>query len=297
MKSTPLIFVIAFAALSASWGGFVLAPQLQLGHAVQTNMLGSGALYPPAPTGLAHQGADVYRANGCVYCHSQQAGQDGTHCEIVLTDLGTNAAAALAVLAKFGITNQSPSLPETVTRIPAADVAAPILKEFTTAGAKAEVHIVPFGPDIARGWGKRRSVAQDYLYDYPVQLGARRAGPDLSNIGMRQPDVNWHLRHLYAPETEVKGSMMPPYRYLFEVRKIGREPSPDALQLPPEAAPPAGYEVVPKTEAVALATYLANLRADAPLYEAPTTPVFAAPPATNAPAETTNAPAATAAAK
>ena len=61
----------------------------------------------------------------------------------------------------------------------------------------------------------------------------------------------------------VKDSTMPPFRYLFEVRKIGREPSPDALQLPQEFAPPAGYEVVPKPEAKELAAYLASLRANA----------------------------------
>ena len=273
MKSGALIFLVAFAALSASWGGFVLAPQVQLGRATQTNMLGADTLYPTAPTGLARQGMEVYRANGCVYCHSQQAGQEGTRCDVILTDLGTNAPATLAVLAKFGITSQPASLPETVTQVPRVDAAAPILKEFTAAGAKAEVHIVPTGPDMARGWGKRRSVAQDYLFDSPVQLGTRRFGPDLSNIGMRQPDVNWHLRHLYAPDVEVKGSTMPPYRYLFNVRKIGRVPSPDALRLTSEAAPPEGYEVVSTPEAVALATYLANLRADAALYEAPLTPI------------------------
>ena len=70
----------------------------------------------------------------------------------------------------------------------------------------------------------------------------------------------------------VKGSTMPPFRYLFELRKIGAAPSPDALQFPKEFAPPAGYEVVPKPEAKQLAAYLLSLRANAPLYSAPITP-------------------------
>ena len=35
MKFGPLVFLAAFLALSASWCGFVLTPQVQLGRAVQ----------------------------------------------------------------------------------------------------------------------------------------------------------------------------------------------------------------------------------------------------------------------
>jgi cytochrome c oxidase cbb3-type subunit 2 len=117
----------------------------------------------------------------------------------------------------------------------------------------------------------RQSVAEDYLYDYPVQPGSLRVGPDLANIGVRDPDLNWQLVHLYAPSSEVKGSTMPPFRYLFEVRKIGSALSANALVFPKGSGPPAGYEVVPKPEAQELAMYLLSLRANAPLYSAPYT--------------------------
>ena len=65
---------------------------------------------------------------------------------------------------------------------------------------------------------------------------------------------------------------MPPFRYLFEIRKIGNAPSPDALVFPKGFEPPAGYEVVPKPEAKELAAYLLSLRANVPLYSAPFTP-------------------------
>jgi hypothetical protein len=89
---------------------------------------------------------------------------------------------------------------------------------------------------------------------------------------------------------------MPPYRFLFEKRKVGRRPSPEALALPSELAPGAGYEIVPRPAAKALAAYLISLRADAPLFDAPmSVPAPPAPPAsTNAPAvpeaTSTNAP-------
>jgi cytochrome c oxidase cbb3-type subunit 2 len=106
--------------------------------------------------------------------------------------------------------------------------------------------------------------------------GSQRVGPDLANVGARLPDANWQLRHLYAPRLEAKGSTMPPYRFLFEKRKIERRPSPEALALPAELAPGAGYEIVPKPAAKALAAYLINRRADAPLFNAPMTlPVVA----------------------
>jgi hypothetical protein len=60
---------------------------------------------------------------------------------------------------------------------------------------------------------------------------------------------------------------------LFTVQKIGATPSPDALDLPKNFAPADGYEVVPKPEAKELVAYLLSLRADAPLYEAPFTPL------------------------
>ena len=62
--------------------------------------------------------------------------------------------------------------------------------------------------------------------------------------------------------------------------------SPDALSLPSDLEPRAGYEVVPTRDAKALAAYLMSLRADEPLFNAPLTVPTAPPAATNAPAGT-----------
>jgi hypothetical protein len=78
---------------------------------------------------------------------------------------------------------------------------------------------------------------------------------------------------------------MPPYRFLFEKRRVERQRSADALDLPVES----GYEIVPTHEGKELAAYLASLQADAPLFVAPMTVPTAPGAATNAPA--TNAPA------
>lgn len=290
MKSSALVFLAAFIALSASWGGFVLAPQLQLGRAVQVKIAPAQDDYPVARPGLAAQGAEVYRSLGCVYCHSQSVGQEGVKCEIILTDAGTNVAATLAALGKLNAAlaqaDTLVALPKTLMSVADMNAADPILKTINSAGAKAHVEVVALGPDISRGWGRRRTVAQDYLYDSPVQPGLRRAGPDLANVGLRLPDANWQLRHLYAPAAMVPGSTMPPYRFLFELRKVGKQPSAIALQLTGSFAAPAGYEIVPTEAARALAAYLVSLRADAPLFESPfTAPAAPASATTNAPAK------------
>lgn len=288
MKSAATVFLAAFIALSASWSGFVLAPQLQLGRAPQEKVLGGETLYPIARPGLAAQGAEVYQSQGCVYCHSQQVGQDGVKVEVVLNDAGTNVLATLAALTQLDASLGKPealaSLPKTIRLVPNVAAADPILKILTAAGAKAEVNIAPFGSDIARGWGRRRSVAQDYVYDLPVQLGMRRAGPDLANVGLTRPDVNWHLRHLYAPKAEVKDSTMPPFRSLFELRRVGKGRPAEALALPAGTVPE-GFEVVPTDAARALAAYLVSLRAESPLFESPFTPPAPPAPATNSPAK------------
>ena len=158
-----------------------------------------------------------------------------------------------------------------------ADAAA---KTLIATGAKAQVGIVPVGPDLARGWGRRRTVAEDFLFDSPVMPGSQRIGPDLADVGARLPDAQWHLRHLYVPRLTEPASTMPPYRFLFERRKLGLTPSPEALALPAPWAPPPGYEIIPKPEAVALAAYLTSLRAEAPLFVAPlSVPLASAAPA------------------
>src|SRR5208283_2595815 len=100
MKYGCLVFLAALIALSASWGGFVIAPQLQVGSQRQTNTVGTAETYPLARPGLAHQGEEVYRANGCAYCHSQQIVETAPPlCDLVLTDAGTNRTAVLEALA------------------------------------------------------------------------------------------------------------------------------------------------------------------------------------------------------
>jgi cytochrome c oxidase cbb3-type subunit 2 len=75
MNSGPLLFLGLFAAMVCSWLGFIMEPQFQIGNLPQTNTVVVGdamsQTYPLTPSGDAHQGAEVYRANGCAACHTQ----------------------------------------------------------------------------------------------------------------------------------------------------------------------------------------------------------------------------------
>ena len=228
----PLLFLGTFFALAASWLGFVLAPQLQIGRQPQVLVEATGEMYPAMRSGLARQGEQIYRANGCYYCHSQQVRPKG------------------------------------------------------------------FGADVERAWGGRsgqvQSVDQDYLFDQPVMLGSQRVGPDLTNLGLRQTNATLLLLHLYNPQLTMPKSVMPPYRYLFEKRKIkfGELASAEALPLGTGVA--TGYEVVPTEDARALVAYLTSLHSDAILFEAPPFPTpsnkVSAAKSTNAPAAITPSP-------
>ncbi len=288
MKTGFSVFLAVFVTIGASWCGLVLAPALQLGGAKQETILNGTDTYPLQPTGAATLGLQVYRANACAACHTEQACQTGVVCEISLTGLGVYQPAdfkafvrslfVLPELASYtnaigaSINNWSGELPKPILITADKKIATEMADRLKAVGVKSEMNILATGPDIARGWGIRQSVAADYLYAQPVQLGSLRAGPDLSNIGVRVPDAGLLLKHLFAPGSVTKDSTMPAFRHLFEVRKIGSAPSPDALNLTGKFAPPTGYEVVPTTDAKYLAAYLQSLKANAPLVEAPFTP-------------------------
>ncbi len=219
----PLLCFGLGLTLILPWIEFVAGPLLQLGGLEPEKIIGSDTvLYPQTRPGLAAQGAQIYRANGCAACHTQQ------------------------------------------------------------------VRPATLASDLARGWGRRRTVARDYLFDQPILLGSQRIGPDLANIGLRQ-NADTLLLHLYDPQITAPKSIMPSYRFLFEIKKAGQEPSAEALKITGPLAP--GTEVVPRSEAKALAAYLQSLRSDKMLYETPAPTALSSRPPELQPKGRTNSPA------
>ncbi|WP_411846373.1 cbb3-type cytochrome c oxidase subunit II [Roseibacillus persicicus] len=202
MNKFRYIFIGFMLTFLSAWCGLVILPVWGLGNFEQVKDPKSGEMIPPLLSFLEQRGRDVYVANGCMYCHSQQ------------------------------------------------------------------VHPARSRTDLKRGWGERRTVARDYMNHGIAQMGTMRTGPDLANIGVRNPSETWHLLHLYDPQTTSKGSNMPPFRYLFQTQPIPESgPSENALKLPEGFAPPAGQEVIPTEDVLALVAYLQALKLSA--YEVP----------------------------
>lgn len=71
--------------------------------------------------------------------------------------------------------------------------------------------------------------------------------------------AGWHHRHLYAPRTITPDSDMPPYRFLYEKRRIAGQASADALKFSGPGKVPEGWEIVPSYDAQCLVAYLMGL--------------------------------------
>jgi cbb3-type cytochrome oxidase cytochrome c subunit len=311
MKHGPLIFLGVLSAVMASWVTAVVVPHFQIGSLELVNLDDLGIDYPLDRSGEAKQGAVVFRAQGCNYCHTQQIRQETLLSNLTLEGAGTNATAVAAALQKVRHDLDASAAAALVKAAPQrilSDVAPlaadQVMKLLTNAGAKVEMTIANLGSDLRRGWGTRRTVTRDYLRDQPVMLGQVRYGPDLANIGARETNTIRLLQKLYNPRILLPGSTMPRYPYLFEERRVrpGGQPAADALPLPEGFAPGPGIEIVPKPEALQLAAYLESLKSEPQFYEAfmpaqkkpdtggtNTAPVSAsvgaaAAPATNAPA-------------
>ncbi|MGO3184247.1 MAG: cytochrome c [Aequorivita sp.] len=119
-------------------------------------------------------------------------------------------------------------------------------------------------------WGSRPSIPSDYYYSKqrqdvwrqsPSLLGSERTGPDLTNIGKRQPSEDWHLLHLYNPRAVVSESVMPSYPWLFrEVDSLMVKKDDKTIAVPKDYFDKPGTKVVASEDAMMLVAYLKSLK-------------------------------------
>ncbi len=192
MENELKLITGAMVTLSLATAAMIVVPFLQL-----KDVPAPAALKPYTSEQL--RGRQVYMANGCIACHTQQPSSTG------------------------------------------AGIA-----------------------DAQRGWG-RASVAADYHYDSPPLLGTMRTGPDLFNIGVRQPSADWHLGHLFQPRAYVPGSTMPAYRFLFEIKKADAVAKSDRVVNLPPATVAYDEVVIARPEALDLVAYLQGLKRNYPV--------------------------------
>ena len=89
-------------------------------------------------------------------------------------------------------------------------------------------------------------------------LGTERTGPDLADVGTRQPSEAWHLIHLYDPRAVVPQSVMPAYRWYF-VEKAQAGPG-DVVVPVPAGWAPRGKVIVAAPDGRVLVRYLLSLK-------------------------------------
>lgn len=128
--------------------------------------------------------------------------------------------------------------------------------------------------EMDKTWGSRPSVPSDYHYSKerpniwqqsPSLLGSERTGPDLTNVGQRQPGAQWHLLHLYDPRMVVKGSIMPRYGWLFqEVDSASVQEGDVVVPVSADRLSRPGRKVIASQEMNDLVAYLTSLK-QAPL--------------------------------
>jgi len=116
-------------------------------------------------------------------------------------------------------------------------------------------HVRPLTQDKVFG---RPSAPGDFAYQTPELLGSERTGPDLTNVGARQPSEVWQYIHLYNPRAVVPESIMPSFPWMFRIV----DKAPDGISpVPlPKAYAPAHGVVVPTPQAQALLAYLMYLK-------------------------------------
>jgi len=121
--------------------------------------------------------------------------------------------------------------------------------------------------DMDKMFGSRPSISADYAdikrqdvwRNTATLMGTERTGPDLINIGNRQPSQDWNLVHLYNPRTVVSESIMPAYPWLFILKE---NPTMDdvVVAVPEEFLKDKTKKVVATEDALNLVAYLQSLK-------------------------------------
>jgi len=244
---------------------------------------GTQTRYPIPLLGNARYGEEVYRSIGCAECHTQQVTHGGVEFDIKALATEKNLAAVKDAIDRYHRATGSPAssgaahgLPvgewETVAHGANSADAAKARGFLSAAGASVDVQVRFHGEDLdadefnnpdGRGWGKRRSVARDFLFADRPMLGSVRIGPDLANVGTRLSRSTL-LRILLDPKLIRKDSKMPQHRFLFEEAKKSDD---DAIAVRKDKE---NVYYKPTKDGEAVVDYLLSLKgANYPLEEAP----------------------------
>lgn len=134
--------------------------------------------------------------------------------------------------------------------------------------------------DMDRMWGSRPGIAADYAGNTRIDfwrntatlMGTERTGPDLTDVGNRQPGLEWNLIHLYQPRSVVAASVMPAYPWLFEIKSAPAKGD-VVVTVPAAFRTDTNGTIVATKEALQLVAYLQSLK-QVPLPDGTPAPEF-----------------------
>ncbi|HWL93800.1 MAG TPA: cbb3-type cytochrome c oxidase subunit II [Phycisphaerae bacterium] len=296
MKGIASLFLGIFGTFAFSWVGLILIPNSQIGHLEPQVDEDGNDPYPAPKSGMAERGRQVYAANGCVYCHSQQVRADYAGPDIE-RKWGERRSAPRDYLFErpvvLGKMRLGPDLSNIGKRAPAEEESAPPAASPTPVGP-ALVQASP-APNPAPGAAPpapaaATPAASPASSPAVVAAASPTASPNTPATAATTVDPKvaasdapppysaaWHHRHLYSPRSLILDSNMPAYRFLYEKRRISGERAADALTFGEKDAVPEGWEVVPTYDAKCLVAYLMSLDQSHPLNELKTTAASSAP--------------------
>ena len=125
--------------------------------------------------------------------------------------------------------------------------------------------------EMDKMFGARPGMAADYAnigrtsiwQNTATLMGTERTGPDLTDVGNRQPSKDWNLMHLYNPRSVVPQSIMPAYEWLLEIKE--RPAKTDVIvNMPAQFLHGKTGKLVAAKEALQLVAYIQSLK-QAPL--------------------------------
>lgn len=314
MKGLQSLFLGIFGIFAFSWLGMAVVPNLQIGALNPQTDEDGGDVYPSPLSGMARRGAQVYAANGCVYCHSQQVRPDygGSDLErkwgqrrsaprdyifepvVMLGKMRTGPDLANVghreALQEKGAASPVPGASAAPVASPAA---AAVAGAPTASPAPASTEVSPAAsPSLAASPAAAVAAAAPTASPLPA-AGSQPAANVPTTAPAMVADVSaltadgrplpysaaWHHRHLYNPRSISEDSNMPAYRFLYEKRRISGTISPDAINFVGDKSDDlqTGWEIVPSYDAKCLVAYLMSRDQSHELKEAKS-PVIAAAP-------------------
>lgn len=278
MKGLQPLFLGIFGIFTFSWLGMTVVPNLQIGSLDPQSDEEGTDIYPMPPSGMALRGAEVYAANGCVYCHTQQVRPEygGSDLErkwgdrrsaprdyifqplVLLGTMRTGPDLANVGhrpgLGEAGAATPPPAgaaAPAPAAGAPApADAAAPAaaspaVAASPAAGASPATAVAAASPAASPGAVAGAPATLPPAGTEPAANAPTSApimvadAKGLTESGDPLPyTAAWHHRHLYNPRSIAQDSNMPAYRFLYEKRRISGRASPDAINFAGEADEP-----------------------------------------------------------